>query len=168
LYAQFESGKWAKVPAGFPVEHLDAERLLREWRWLCPGHFRLLARNAFGDLFLAHEDGWVIWLDVAAGKLKEIAQSDGEFWEKARKPEFAAEWFAENDERAFVLRGFVPDPHQCIAFATPLVFKEAARSSKPFLVDLYEGVSFLGDLHRQLRDLPDGGQVRLRIEPPPS
>jgi hypothetical protein len=165
LYVQLEPRKWKKASTGFPVEHVDVERLLREWRWLCVGSFHLVARNAFGDLFLSREDGSIVWLDVAAGQLTEVAHSEEEFRSRAQQAECSEAWFAESDEREFVSRGLVPTPDQCIAFTTPLVFKEAANGNKPFVVDLYEGVSFLGDLHRQLRDVPDGRQVRLRIEP---
>ena len=33
-----------------------------------------------------------------------------------------------------------------------------------YVADLYEYVSFMGDLHEQLKDVPDGRQVRLRVQ----
>jgi hypothetical protein len=38
----------------------------------------------------------------------------------------------------------------------------------PYVDDLYEHVSFLGDLHRQIADVPNGGKVRLKVGEPPS
>ena len=63
----------------FPVESLDVERLLADWRWLCPGSMTLVARNAFGDLFLQTADGKILWLDVEAGSLTEIAPTFFDF-----------------------------------------------------------------------------------------
>jgi hypothetical protein len=37
-----------------------------------------------------------------------------------------------------------------------------------YVADLYEHVSFLGDLHRQIGDVPNGGKVRLKVGQPPS
>src|ERR1700724_1992163 len=60
------------VQRWFAVDNLDVERLLADWRWLCPGRMRLAARNVFGDLFLADESGSLFRLDVAVGKLTRV------------------------------------------------------------------------------------------------
>ena len=53
----------------FAVHHLNVERLLVEWRWLCKEPMALIARNVFGNLFLRDESGHVHQLDVAIGTL---------------------------------------------------------------------------------------------------
>jgi len=151
----------------FAVVHLDVERLLAEWRWLCPHPMTLVARNAFGDLFLRDESGKVFQLDVSAGKFAEVARSEAEFHALVQDPAGQEEWIAASAARASAERGLDPDENQCIAFSTPLVFVEA-RAAKPYIVDIYEGVSFLGDLHRQLSDVPDGAKARLKVGPAPS
>jgi hypothetical protein len=51
----------------------------------------------------------------------------------------------------------------------PVVFAESANvPDNAYVADLYEQVSFLGDLHRQIADNPDGAKVRLRVGQPPS
>ena len=65
----------------FPVDNLQVDRLLEQWRWLCPASFGLVARNAFGDLFLRDTEGKVNWLDVTGGELKKVADGDDAFWE---------------------------------------------------------------------------------------
>jgi hypothetical protein len=49
------------------IEILDTERLLAEWRWLCPQSLTVIERNAFGDLFLRDEAGRVYMLNVGSG-----------------------------------------------------------------------------------------------------
>ena len=63
----------------FEVDDLDIERLISDWRWLCPSRMSLLARNLFGELFLQDDTGAVFWLDTTVGKLSKIAQSKTEF-----------------------------------------------------------------------------------------
>jgi hypothetical protein len=151
----------------FQVEHLDIERLLADWRWLCPQPVTLVARNAFGDLFLRDDKGKVLWLSVAEGKLTNIAPSVAEFRELLNDSGKRAEWLAETDAQAASERGLNPDQNQCIGFATPLVFAESGATNTPYLADLYDHVGFLGDLHRQLLTLPEGAKVRLRVEGKP-
>jgi hypothetical protein len=36
-----------------------------------------------------------------------------------------------------------------------------------YVADLDEYVSFMGDLHQQISDVPNGGKVRIKIQPKP-
>ncbi|MGA3090221.1 MAG: hypothetical protein ABSD75_16535 [Terriglobales bacterium] len=152
----------------FSVDQLDVERLLGEWRWLCSKPMTLIARNAYAGLFLGDESGEIYQLDVAVGKLAKVADSEAQFHELTATPEKRNEWFAEVDEQASAARGLKPNATQCIGFSVPLAFAEGGSSNNtPYIVDLYEHVSFLGDLHRQIPGFPDGGKVRLVIAPKP-
>jgi len=150
----------------FPVENLDLERLLSEWRWLCPQRVSLIARTAFGDLFLRDEAGAILWLNSAVGILTKVADSEAEFRRVAATPEKRSEWFAEEDFRAGLSRGLDPTSSQCIGLSVPVVFAESGSSNAPYIADLYEYVSFLGDLNQQISSVPDGTKVALRIQPP--
>jgi hypothetical protein len=147
----------------FDVLHLSVERLLQEWRWLCPEAMALVARNAFGDLFLRSESGKVFKLNVAIGQLTEIAESEDEFRRLAGTEEKRREWLAEEDEMDAAERGLVPGSQQCIAFKIPLMLAQSGTSNNVYLAALYEQVSFLGDLNRQTSKLPDGTKVRLVV-----
>jgi hypothetical protein len=151
------------VKAYLHVEHLSLERLLQEWRWLCPQTLVLVARNAFGDLFVRNESGKILKLDVAIGQIREVAESETEFRKLASTEEKRQEWFAESDELAASRKGLKPGANQCIGFKIPLAFAESEAPSSAYVADLYEYVSFLGELHRQISELPDGSKVRLEF-----
>jgi hypothetical protein len=146
------------------VEHLDVEKLLSGWRWLCPQRLALVARNAYGDLFLCDESGRIFLLNVGIGKFAEIADTEAEFIESANTPENREEWFAESDELAADAEGLTPGPHQCIGFSIPIVFAESGYPGNAYIADIYDCVGFLGDLHRQIAQLPDGERVELKIK----
>lgn len=149
----------------FSVQHLEVERLLSKWRWLCPFRVALVARTAFGDLFLRDDAGAIFWLNTDVGNLTKIARSEAAFREMAETPEKRLEWFDEPRVQAFANLGLTPDASQCIAFSVPLMFAETGHPNTPYIVDLYENVSFLGDLNRQISGLPDGAKVRLKVVP---
>jgi hypothetical protein len=148
-----------------PVDHLDIERLLQSWRWLCPGTVSLVARNAFGELFLRDEHGRILRLDVTVGQLTEIASSESQFRDLLTDPAKQEEWLAETDTIAAAERGLQPSRSQCIGFKIPLVFAESGFPDNAYVADLYEYVAFLGDLHEQIANSPDGTKVRLRVLP---
>jgi hypothetical protein len=147
------------------VEMLDQDRLLSEWRWLCPQPATIIDRSVYGDLFLRDELGRIHMLDVGSGELALIADSVAEFEERGVTPEKRNEWFSEADANEAAELGLVPGPKQCIAFDIPAVFKESAKAS-PYVADIYDYIGFLGDLHRQIAALPDGAKVKLVIKPP--
>ena len=147
-------------------EDLDSERLLREWRWLCPQPLTVIDRNAFGDLFLGDEAGRVHRLDVGSGDFTVIAESVPEFRTLALTPDKQEEWFQKEAMKAAKERGLIPGDGQCIGFSTPVVFAEAGGLDSAYIADLYEHVSFLGDIHHQISTLPDGAKVRLVAQTP--
>ena len=84
----------------------------------------------------------------------------------AETSEKRKEWFVENEAKAYAHLGFIPSSSQCIGFGVPAVFAEGGTPATAYLADIYEYVSFLGDLHRQIAAVPDGSKVELRVNPP--
>jgi len=156
------------VEKWFYVDGLEIERLLSDWRWLCPEQMSLLARNVFGELFLQNEAGAVFWLDTTIGKLNKVAATKAEFLKMAKTSKKRQEWFVEQEATAYANRGLIPSSSECIGFGVPAVFAEGGTAETAFVADLYEHISFLGDLHQQLSTLRDGSKVRLRIGPKPA
>jgi hypothetical protein len=153
----------------FDVDQLDVSRLLEQWRWLCGQCVTLVARNGFGDMFLRTNERNILWLNVGGGTLTEIAESELGFEHSLAESAKRELWFAEQQLAAFAERGLKPNALQCIGFKTPVVLAESRSvPDNAYVADLYEHVSFLGDLHRQIADAPNGGKVRLKVGQPPS
>ena len=157
------------MDANFDVRQISVDRLLKDWRWLCNDPVSLVAKSAFGDLFLRNEAGNVLRLDVSVGQLTKIAHSVEQFLLLAGTEEKKQEWFAIDDERRAAQKGLIPGEDECIAFKIPVVFRESATApNNAYVGNLYECVSFLGSVHRQIAGLGDGSEIRLQIkeEPP--
>jgi hypothetical protein len=150
----------------FEVNGLETERLLFEWQWLFTGRMCLVAKNVFGDLFLRDDTGTVFWLNATVGRFDRVADSEREFREIAVTTEKRKEWFAEPEMLAYRKRGMSPGTSQCIGFSVPAVFREGGTPETAYVANLYDYVSFLGGLHRQLSALPNGSRVQLRVNPP--
>ena len=158
-----------RMERSFNIEQLDVNRLLGQWRWQSADPMTLVARNGFGDMFLRTTKGKILWLNVGDGTLTEIAESESGFEHSLAKSEKLELWFAERQLAAFAEHGLKPNDLQCIGFKTPVVFAESANvPNNAYVADLYEQVSFLGDLHRQIADSPNGGTVRLKFGQPPA
>lgn len=65
-------------------------------------------------------------------------------------------------------KGCSPAKGQCIGSKIPWVFKESGDMlENVYVADLYEYVSFMGDFHEQIKDVPNGGQVQLKVQARP-
>ena len=153
----------------FAIDQLDETLLLEQWRWLCLEPVRLVARNGLGDLFLRTIEGKVLWLNVHSGTLVEVSESESSFEDALRQSPKRELWLAEEQLTTLAERGLKPNQLQCIGFKMPIVFAESVNvGENAYVADLYEQVSFLGDLHRQIADTPNGTKVRLRVGQPPA
>ena len=149
----------------FDVSNLDIDRLLEDWRWLCPEAMRLVARNLYGDLFLADNAEKIWMLHIGNGNKKIVATSLTEFQRLAATAEKREEWFQESEAEAASRRGLAPNDSQCIGFKMPIIFKESSSlSDNAYVADLYEFVSVSGSIHRQISGLPDGAKARLIVK----
>jgi len=119
----------------FDVEGISAERLLHEWKWLVDGTFRLVAVNAFGDLFLSDAQGRVCWLDVTNGTASEITDSVTEFTAAMKNDEFKKRCFLEALTRQAEPEGFRPGKGQCIGYKIPCIFRERAQTWQRILME---------------------------------
>jgi hypothetical protein len=161
------AAKWdAAMQYWFDMDGLDVGRLLADWQWLCPLEFSPVARNVFGDLFLRDGAGCVFWLNATVGRIDRVTRFEAEFRELAETAEKRKEWFTEPEMLGYRKLGLSPDALQCIGFSVPAMFRGGGKPDTAYVADLYEYVAFLGDLHRQMADLPDGSTVQLRVNPP--
>lgn len=152
----------------FDIDGISVERLLREWKWLASGEFNLLAVNAFGDLFLQDSRGWAHRLDVTSGTISPIATSTEEFREAAKDVRRKKDWLLEDLAEQAEHEGCCPGKGQCLGGKIPFVFAQSANApDNMYVADLYEFVSFMGDLHSQMKNVPDGGQVKIKVQPRP-
>ena len=155
------------VDHAFQVDVLSIEQMLVEWRWLCPEPYSLVARNVFGDLFMTNSEGEVFWLQVEQGSLSKVAGSKTEFLALFEQDGRREEWLARSDAELATKQGLKVSVRECVAFKVPTVFSESREvPNNAYVADIYEYLSFLGDIHRQITNFPDGTTVKLRIVPP--
>jgi hypothetical protein len=110
--------------------------------------------------------GNIVRLEVSVGRVTQIATSVEQFLSMAGTESKQQEWFAKEDAMQFAKKGLIPNQEQCIAFKIPVVFSECANTTNnAYVGNLYEYVSYLGSIHRQIAELPDGSKIKLRIQP---
>ncbi len=143
-----------------PLEGIDGAALLFTWRWLVPEELQPIVLTAMGDLFLLEADsGEIHWLDVASGELTLVASSAEELQGLINEAENAQNWFMPEAVTAMRKAGMVLGGHQVYSLDHPAVLGGEFKPSNITPTDVYVHFNLHGQIHEQVRDLPEGTEI---------
>jgi hypothetical protein len=147
-------------PADYVIDHADRDwaGLLRGWGDLLPAKFDIVLVNKFGDVVVILEDRSVHLLDVGAGVMLRLADDLAEFLKLL--PHYATNWLMAPLADACAANGLTLGPDQCYSYRTPPLLGGAYELSNFYIAAIEAHYGFLGDLHRQTCEMPDGARVR--------
>lgn len=142
---------------------VDWTKALESWSWLLPTSFTIWLVNRFGDLFVVVDDGSVSMLDLGNGTFDLCAGSRDEFCTRIDEPGMAAQWLMVPLVDKLVAAGVTLNPGQCYALRIPPVLQGKYELENCGTIDAADYVSSMGEVHRQLHDLPEGAEVRFQV-----
>jgi hypothetical protein len=141
----------------------DWAGLLSGWSWLLPPEFTVWLVNRFGDLFLAPPDGTVHMLDVGAGTLTKLAQSRDDFLRKIDEGDDGDDWLMIPLVDRLTAAGIVTGCGECYSYRIPPVMGGGYTVENTAVLKIAEHYGAYGSIHGQLRDVPDGAKVVLKV-----
>jgi hypothetical protein len=145
-------------------EGQDWNALLADWHWLLPAEFTIWMVNRFGDIFLTIDDGSVWMLDVGAGSLERVADNREHFCQLIDEADNAAYWLLIPVVDRLVDAGMTLAPGKCYSYTIPPVMGGKHEIGNVWVAPLHEHYGLLASIHDQIKDLPDGTQVRLTVK----
>jgi hypothetical protein len=153
-----------------PLDGLDRTSLLADWRWLIgESPYEIHAVAAIGNLFLRDRDGHIHLLEVSDGTFERIADSADAFERSLQDRHNRAAWLYTFLVRELRRVGMLLGPGQCYSRKVPLIVggqPESGLEEDFEPSDLLVHTSILGQLHRQVRDLPTGSKIdEIRVDP---
>jgi len=144
---------------------VDLDGLLSEWRWLADESFHPVVISALGDLFLRHDDGRIFWLSAGWGQLTEVATSAEEFKRRMVQRANANERFVPDLVGDILTAGQRLGPGECFGYKHPPVLGGEIEPDNFEPTDLQVHFGILGQIHRQVKDLPPGTPIgKINIE----
>ncbi len=133
---------------------------LSTWRWLIPSSLTVWFTNRFGDLFVTLEDSSIHRLSMDGGTLDRLAASREEFERKVDEDQNYNDWLMIPLIDRLVAAGVILSPGQCYAFVQLPVLGGSYGIENVRPVGVEERIAFLGDVYRQIVDLPQGAKVK--------
>ncbi|NQU25363.1 MAG: hypothetical protein HQ567_29105 [Candidatus Nealsonbacteria bacterium] len=136
----------------------EISRALEAWQWLPIGTKKPILVTAFGDMFLAGDQG-VWFLDTIEGNLKRICETEDELRETLE---------TEDGQNHYLLAGFVERAQredmtladgQCYDFKLNPVVGGKIEYDNVEVQDFVVAMNIAGQLHGQVRGMPNGARV---------
>ncbi len=154
---------WNELTINFQTH--DENDLLEEWRWLIGDSMQLFLVSSVGDMFLADPAGKIFWLDTGAGRLEQVAASQQEFKQLMQQRENATKWFMPQLVGDLITNGVRLAPGQCYSYKKPPILGGEIEPGNFEPTDLSVHFGILGQIHRQVKDLPPGTRISdIKIE----
>ncbi len=148
---------WNELTVGFDPAKSDA--LLNDWRWLVGDGVQLVVVSALGDLFLRDGRGHILWLDVGAARLTQVAESSEEFKRLMQQTEHANEWFVPQLVGDLIVSGKRLTAGQCYSYKVPPMLSGKMEVDNFEPTDLLVHCSMFGQIGRQIQHLPEGTKI---------
>ena len=136
---------------------------MSDWHWLVPPKFTIWIVNRYGDVFLTTGDNSVHMLELGAGTLKRVAADREDFAKKVDEENNANDWLLIPLVNKCVAAGLLLKPGQCYSYIKPPILGGTYTVENTEITDLAVHYSFLAQIHRQIKDLPDGTKVKLVV-----
>jgi hypothetical protein len=133
------------------------------WAWKGVRPRALVMQNAFGNVIFTDEGGqyWRICPEELSCKV--VSTNSEEFAELHGADEFLQDWAMQAlVDRVLPTLGR-PTAERCYCLKIPATLGGAYALDNVGTIDRAELIAFSGDLARQIDDLPDGAQIRLRV-----
>jgi hypothetical protein len=135
------------------------------WAWSGLDPAAVVAENAFGNLIVLAVDG-VYWrICPEETSCERIAPDTGQFAAMSGNEEFRTDWeMTLLVELAQQTLGPLT-AGRCYCLKVPAVIGGNYDAANLGMISRAELIAFSGDLARQIKDVPDGGQITLEIVP---
>jgi hypothetical protein len=142
-------------------------KLLETWTWLLPSEFTVWLVNRYAELFLVFPDRTVHWLQTDGGSFTKVAESRDDFRTKIDEEDNANQWLMIPLVDRCVASGLRLGPGQCYGFKMPTILGGDFTVENTGVLSIGDYLGSRGVIHEQLRDVPDGTEVTLKVINPP-
>ena len=153
---------WEDLKVDF--SHIDQKRLTESWEWLIGNDKTPILMSSIGDLFFVDHDGICYWLDVGRGALVKVSDSLDEFKLKLKNKSQVDEWFLIELVKKLKENGLELKENYLYGYKTLPALGGKYDPDNFELTDIEVHFELSGQIHKQIKDLPDGTQINIVLE----
>ena len=141
------------------ADGVDMDALLNDWSWAMPEPLRPVLLTAMGAAFAQSESGAVYFIDMVEGTITTVADDGASFQSLLADTQFVTDHLFPS--RIVQLRnaGKTLRPGHVYSHKQLLVLGGDDDAENVEETDVSVHISIHGQVHRQVKDLPDGASI---------
>jgi hypothetical protein len=143
--------------------HINMAELCEPWIWLLINIREVIIISKMGDMFLAGDDGSIYWLATDIGALSKVANNRKEFEQLLKDEDNIDHWFLPSMVEKLIGNGKVLGKDQVYSFKKIPVIGGDYSLDNIEPTDLNVHFALSGQICEQIKDLPDGTPVKIKI-----
>jgi hypothetical protein len=144
--------------------NINLEKLIENWNWLIGNDKTPIIISSIGDLFFEDRNEKYYWLNVGEGIIEKVAEGKTEFIAKLNDNEIVSEWFLVELVAELKKRGLELTQNKLYGYKILPVLGGEYEPENFELTDIEVHFELSGQIHKQIKDLPDGENVKIITE----
>jgi len=146
-----------------PLFGIDIDDLLSCWKWCIGEMNRVVLISSMGDFFLLGKDDAIYWLQTDCGTLTKVAENLNAFNIFLTDEDCIDNWFLPLLVEKLILSGKVPGDNEVYSFKRLPILGGDYTVENIEVTNMSVHFSFMGLICEQIKDLPDGTHVTLKV-----
>lgn len=138
---------------------VDMDNLLSDWTWAMPEPLRPVLLTALGDAFAQGESGAIYFVDMIEGKVRVVADDGESFQSLLRNNQFVTDHMFPSRVVEFRDAGMSLSAGQVYSHRKLLVLGGDDDIENFEVTDVSVHISIHGQVHQQVKDLPEGASI---------
>ena len=147
-----EESYFINLPESVITDALD------DWSWLPIDGKKPIRVTAFGDVFLIAEDG-ISFLDTLEGKIEWVCTTDKELEDILSQDSGRDQYLMGGLVDRAISEGLILNDGECYDFVVSPVLGGEVSFENMQKLDFSVATSLSGQIHRQVKDLPEGTKI---------
>jgi len=142
--------------------NIPGNKLTEDWTWLIGTDKTPILVSVIGDMFLQDDHNKIYWLDVGRGILELVSEGIKDFEEKLKDIEQVNEWLMIDLTTELLSDKKLMEGQLYSYKKLPIIGGDySVDNFEPMDIEVH--FSFAGQIHKQIKDLPDGTNVGFKI-----
>lgn len=146
------------------ITNVNIEDILSSWQWRVPDMKALVTISCLGDIFLLGNDDNIYWLQTDTGDFTKIANSLEQYQQFLNDEEKIDNWFIPLLVEKLLTIGKILKENEVYSYKKLPVIGGDYSVDNIDPTDMSVHFAFSGQICEQIKDLPDGTKVDIKVE----
>jgi hypothetical protein len=141
------------------INKIDLEDICSDWQWGLEGQKSVALVSCIGDMFLIGKNGTINWLDTGVGQITKVAENLEEFEILLGNEHNIDNWFLPPLVEQLIEQGKILKENEVYSFKIIPALGGSYSIDNFEVTDISVHFSMTGQIHQQIKDLPDGIRI---------